>query len=87
MKENLLAVFLKNELKNKKFKQGDILRIHRKRLGLTQADLAKLCSISSKSLSYYETGKKIITMDIAKKLASALSIHHKSLLFPNENKA
>lgn len=85
VKKNLLIAFLKNELSKKKFKQGDILRIHRKRLALTQADLAKSSSISLKNLSQYETGKKIITLNVAKKLASVLSIHYKSLLFPNEN--
>jgi transcriptional regulator with XRE-family HTH domain len=78
---------LRNELKKRKFKQGDILQIHRRRLVLTQAELPKNSSISLKNLSQYETRKKIITLDVAKKLASALSIHYSSLLFPNENKA
>ncbi len=81
--KNLLTQFLASELKGKYYTSGDIVKISRESLDLTQADLARITGIPSGNISKYESGSRKIGFDIALKLSIALSIHHDSILFPN----
>jgi len=82
-RDDLLGDFLKEQIKKTKYKAGDIVKIHRERLGLTQLELATITNIPAGNISLYETNKKTIGFSVALKLSMALAIHHDSILFPN----
>ena len=50
------------------------LKFHRKRLSLTQAELAELCNIATNYMSEIETGKKFPSIELIQLIAEALKI-------------
>ncbi len=61
-------------------KPSAALRAYRKRLELTQRELAKKSSIPQPHIAAMESGKRTIGLLAAKKLAIALGIDYKKLL-------
>jgi len=61
-------------------KQGIALRGARKRLGLTQKELAKKLDVDISNLSKMENGKRPIGKNMARRLARVLNIHYKVFL-------
>lgn len=53
---------------------GIRIRQSRKVKGLTQADLASLIDVSTMSIRRYESGERIVTEEISKRIASALNV-------------
>lgn len=53
---------------------GMRIRQSRKIKGLTQADLASIINVSTMSIRRYESGERIVTEEILKRIASALDI-------------
>lgn len=82
-KGNLLDQFLSETLEPHKYTSGEIVRLGRVSLGLTQSELATIAKIPAGNISAYETGKKTIGFEVALKLSAALSITFDSILFPN----
>jgi transcriptional regulator with XRE-family HTH domain len=56
---------------------GDIIRKRREKLGLTQAELAKLTGLDQTIISRIETGTKKLITAHAEKLLPALSLKFK----------
>ena len=61
---------------------GESVRIIRELQGLTQSQLAELCSIPQTTISGIETGRVNLGLERAKKLATALHCHPAVLAFP-----
>lgn len=80
---NLLDNFLKDQLKNKNYTSGEIIKLHRERLDLSQVELANATGISVSDIEKYESNMSVVENDVAIKLATNLSIHHDSILYPN----
>ena len=51
-----------------------VLAGYRRKAGLTQKRLAELSGIRQTVISEYETGKRVLTMEAAKKLAPHLNV-------------
>ncbi|EEG08211.1 helix-turn-helix transcriptional regulator [Pseudogulbenkiania ferrooxidans] len=56
----------------------------RKRLGLTQNDLAKAVGASQAHISKLENGTEQVSPDLAKRLAVELGLDVVKILYPNE---
>lgn len=54
---------------------GTLIKEKRKKLGLTQAELAKLLNISASALTNYERNKRIPPLLVANKMATILDIN------------
>jgi len=59
---------------------GEKLRLLRKEKGLTQAELATLIGVKDKVISFYETGDRVPSPKIIKKLAATLHVSADYLL-------
>ena len=57
------------------------LKENRRRLGITQPELAKLAGMSTQYLAMIETARKFPTADILERLAAALGINPHELFF------
>lgn len=55
---------------------GSKIRYERKKVGLTQAQLAERCGICSPNIVKYETGKQIPKFGTLKRIADALGISY-----------
>ena len=53
---------------------GHKIKIKRKKLGITQADLSKKLSISPTYLNLMESGKRKIDLDLLLKMANELNV-------------
>lgn len=76
---------LLNELGGAKFSSGDVLRAFRKRVGLSQEELASLTGIERSNISALENGRLDFTQHYAEICAAALGLHPMELLYPNGN--
>lgn len=65
------------------FSSGDILRAFRKRVGLTQEELASLTGIERTNISALENDRMEITKHYAELCGAALNLHPNELLYPN----
>lgn len=65
------------------FTPGDTIRVAREMLELSQIELAQKSKIPQSTISAIESGKTIIGVERAKKLAQVLGIHPAVILFPN----
>ena len=63
-----------------KVKPSEFLKEQRKRMGLTLAQLSHLTDIAVPNLSAMESGKRLMGVATAKKLAKALKINHRIFL-------
>ncbi|MEM2120614.1 MAG: XRE family transcriptional regulator [Archaeoglobaceae archaeon] len=54
---------------------GEKIRELRKKLGISQAELAKRLNIDQTTVSYYEHGKRAITLDMLQRIADALGVN------------
>lgn len=61
---------------------GDVVRAHRKHLGLTLKELETITGIGEGNLSAMENGKKPIGSDTAFILGAALGVDAEFILFP-----
>ena len=61
-------------------KSNERLKYIRLKQGLTQIKLATLSGISQPNIASYETGKRPIGLNAAKKLALALEINYKDFI-------
>lgn len=63
-------------------KGGEILKLReiRKRMGITQGQLAEMSNVHRVSISRYESGKKKPNVDSLKRLADALHVSTDELL-------
>ena len=59
-----------------------IIKFFREELGLTQQQLADKAEISSKAVGRYEHGSRVPSVEIAKRIATALGISVNELLYP-----
>lgn len=59
---------------------GVKLYLARTRMGLTQKELAERSGVRRESISAIETGRRSLGVNVAKKLAAALSVGYSSLL-------
>jgi transcriptional regulator with XRE-family HTH domain len=50
------------------------MKLHRKKLGLSQAKLAKLISVSNNHIALIETGRRFPSISTLEQLASAMNI-------------
>jgi transcriptional regulator with XRE-family HTH domain len=64
---------------------GDVVRVGREMLGMTQTELAKRASLRQSHLSEIENGKRIVGRAVAEKLAKALDLPASHILFAGEN--
>lgn len=64
---------------------GNNIKISRKKANLTQAELAQLIGLSSSAIRMYETDKRNASIDILKKISSALKISINDLIGDNNN--
>ena len=74
---------LLDELGGKEFSSGDILRAFRKKVGLSQDELATLTGIERSNISALENDRLEFTQHYAELCAAALSLHPNELLYPN----
>ncbi len=61
---------------------GDAVRIAREMLGWSQNEMAKHTKIPQSTISGIESGRIVLGVERAKKLAVALQVHPAVLLFP-----
>ena len=61
---------------------GQRIKFFREELGLTQQQLADKAEISSKAVGRYEHGSRVPSVEIAKRIATALGISVNELLYP-----
>lgn len=73
---------LLDELKTEEPTSGSILRAFRKRIGLSQEELAEVTEIQRPNLSALENDKIEMTKHYAELCAAALNIHPNDLLYP-----
>lgn len=66
--------------KLRKNKSGNLLKIARKKEGLTQKELGKMVGIEQANISEMERGKRAITVHTAKKLEKVFNIGYKVFL-------
>ncbi|EDT73979.1 helix-turn-helix domain-containing protein [Clostridium butyricum] len=59
---------------------GARIRTSRKKANLTQAELAKLIDVSPSSIRMYETNKRNVSLEILKKISTALNISISDLI-------
>ncbi|MDN5214883.1 helix-turn-helix transcriptional regulator [Fulvivirgaceae bacterium BMA12] len=57
-----------------------VLRKERKKIGLTQADLAGLCDLDPETIGLYERGQRQPTLNTLLKLADALDVEAEYLV-------
>ena len=62
---------------------GDAVRVTRELQELTQAELAARAGLSQPIISGIESGRLVLGVERAKRLARALRVHPAVLLFPN----
>lgn len=62
-----------------KFLLGSRVKEYRKKLGMTQAELAELVNVDNKHISCIESGKNFPSADLIERLANALKIEPKDL--------
>lgn len=55
-------------------KFGKILQNERKRKGISQGQLAKMTGVTVRTISYWETGKRKMTLENADKVFKALHV-------------
>lgn len=76
---------LLDDLAGSRFSSGDILRAFRKRVGLSQEELANLTGIERPNISALENDRLEFTQHYAEICAAALGLHPTELLYPNGN--
>jgi len=54
---------------------GEQIRVHRKQMGLTQADAAALCGVGTRFLSDLENGKPTVELEKALKVLHSLGLN------------
>ena len=59
---------------------GHAIRVHRKRVGLSQEKLAEKAELHPVYISAVERGAKTISMDALMRIASALKVHLRDLV-------
>jgi transcriptional regulator with XRE-family HTH domain len=62
---------------------GDAVRVTRELQELTQAELAERAGLSQPMISGIESGRLVLGVERAKRLARALRVHPAVLLFPD----
>jgi len=53
---------------------GDLVRTHRRRLSMTQGDLAELAQVTIGTISLLEQGKSNCTFDLAERVGDVVGI-------------
>lgn len=76
---------LLNEMAGDEFSSGDVLRAFRKRIGLSQEELAELTGIERPNISALENDRTEMTQHYAELCAAALKLHPSELLYPNNH--
>ena len=70
------------EIKLPKMTTGTVIRAFRKKLGLSQAELAKIVGSKESNISAIENDKREIGVDQALKFAAAFGLDPSMILFP-----
>lgn len=81
-KDALLDASVLEDLITEELTPGEVVRMHRLRLELTQKELGEISGIKPNLISQYETGANVIGKDVAEKFAVALEIRPESILYP-----
>ena len=53
---------------------GELVRTHRRRLGMTQGDLAALAQVTLGTISLLEQGKSNCTFDLAERVGAVVGV-------------
>lgn len=72
-----------NELDDRQLTPGEMARSIRRRLGLTQDEVAELSNIKRENISALENGRLDMSVRYAKVLAVVFGVSPVSILFPN----
>jgi len=62
---------------------GNNIKLFREKLGITQSELAEYCEIKREILSYYETGKRDISLLYLERISEYLNVDMDSLTKEN----